>query len=377
MKKLDLVETWLNTVAYSHSGSEGTKKEYKIAFKCFCDFIEKTHKQILKEYEGNTDRDFKRRYAMYLRSFITTLKKEGYAQGTIRKKVAAVKSFLKYNDLPVGFVPAGKTYVESHNRDMTRPEVIELLKISHPRDRAFYVVMTQSGLRPHTIATLKIKDVEKILDEDTPVPCKVSVPQEKTKGKFMEYFSFIGPEGVQHLKDYLKTRNNLTSESWVFSKLAHEDEAVTGSTITHIFKKSVRQLRAQGIIGYEINVKEIDGKTITRSEIRLYCLRKFFRKFAGMAGADFVNFWMGHMTALGTDLHYISRDAEHHRKIYAEKAMPHLRLETQTPSETEKIIKKQQEEIERLKRERITLAEEIADIRRKVEMLLKERARMT
>jgi cell division protein FtsB len=38
-------------------------------------------------------------------------------------------------------------------------------------------------------------------------------------------------------------------------------------------------------------------------------------------------------------------------------------------------MKKQQEEIERLKSERITLAEEIADIRRKLEFLIKERCK--
>ena len=375
LEKLDLVETWLNTVAFNSSGSKGTTKDYRFAFKRFCNFIERTPQQILAEYEGTDDRTFKRRYAMYLRAFVQALQKERYAHGTIRKMAFAVKSFMKYNDLPMGFVPARNTRIEHHNRDMTKEEIIELLKISYPRDRAFYVVMAQSGLRPHTIANLKIEDVERILDDDTPVPCKITVRQDNTKGKFMEYFSFIGTEGVQHLKDYLKTRSNLTSESWVFSKFAHEDQAVTGSTLTHMFKRSMRKLRAQGIIKYETDVKEIDGRTITRSEIRLYCLRKWFRKGAGLAGQDFANFWMGHTSALGVDVHYISRDVDHHREIYREKAMPHLRLEVASPSETERIIRRQQEEIERLKKERVTLAEEVADIRRKVELLLKERPR--
>jgi len=373
LEKIDLVETWLNTVAFNRSGSKGTTKDYKFAFKRFCNFIAKTPEQILVGYERVDDRTFKRRYAVYLRAFIQALQKEGYAHGTIRKMTFAVKSFMKYNDLPMGFVPTGNTRVECHNRDIAREEIVELLKISYPRDRAFYVVMAQSGLRPHTIANLKIKDVERILDDDTPVPCKITVRQDNTKGKFREYFSFIGVEGVQHLKDYLKTRSNLTSESWVFSKFAYEDQAVTGSTLTHMFKRSMRKLRTQGIIEYETDVKEIDGRTITRSEIRLYCLRKWFRKGAGLAGQDFANFWMGHMSALGVDLHYMSRDVEHHRKIYGEKAMLHLRLEVASPSETERIIKKQQEEIERLEKERVILAEEIADIRQKVELLLKER----
>ena len=78
---------------------------------------------------------------MYLRAFIQALPKEGYAHGTIRKMAFAVKSFLKYNDPPVGFVPTRNAYVEHHNRDMTKEEIIELLKISYPRDRIFYAVM--------------------------------------------------------------------------------------------------------------------------------------------------------------------------------------------------------------------------------------------
>ena len=68
-------------------------------------------------------------------------------------------------------------------------------------------------------------------------------------------------------------------------------------------------------------MKETDGKTITRSEIHLYCLHKWFRKGAGLVGQDFANFWIGHTSALGVDLHYVSRDVEHHREIYPEKAM--------------------------------------------------------
>jgi len=80
------------------------------------------------------------------------------------------------------------------------------------------------------------------------------------------------------------------------------------------------------------------------SELRLYSLRKWFRNQAGPAGVDFVNYWMGH--TLGVDEHYFSTDVERHRKQYREKAMPHLRLETQTPSETEATITELRQQLE-------------------------------
>jgi len=214
-------------------------------------------------------------------------------------------------------------------------------------------VMAQSGLRPKTVANLKIKDVEGVLDADTQVPAIVKVRQENTKGKFQGYFSFIGYEAAQALKDYLKTRTaELTPESYVFTKFGHEDKPVSAGVLSHIFGNIVLKLREKGVLNFETKTKKIEGSERSRvsiSELRLYGLRKWFRKHAGFAGVDFVNFWMGH--SLGVDEHYFTRDPEHHRKIYKEKAMPHLRLETSTPSETDRTIAKQTEVIEELKRE--------------------------
>jgi len=349
MQRMSLVETWLNTVAYSHSGSKNTEIYYRRALLQFCEFVGKTPEQLLREYENGTDREFKRKYARYLRTFIAALQKEGYAVGSISSYQAAVKSFFKYNDLPMGFVPSANMLIEFHNRDISREEILELLRTANPRDRSYFSVMAQCGLRPGTISGLKIKDVEKILDDDTPVPCKVTVRQENTKGKFQEYFSFIGADAVRNLKDYLKTREDiLTLDSWLFIKFGHPETPMSPSVATHQFKSITQTLRDKDIVAFDTKRKEINGKLIQRHALRLYCLRKFFRKHAGMAGADFVNYWMGH--SLGVDEHYFSRDPEHHREIYREKAMPHLRLETITPTETDKIIAQQAEEIERLKR---------------------------
>lgn len=213
--------------------------------------------------------------------------------------------------------------------------------------------MAQSGLRPTTIANLRIKDVEGILSNNIAAAAKITVREENTKGACQEYFSFIGHEAAQALKDYLKTRTReLKPESFVFTKFGHEDKAVSASVLSHIFGNIVTKLRKKGVLDFETKTKKIDGSmrsTFRISELRLYGLRKWFRKHAGFAGVDFVNFWMGH--SLGVDEHYFSRDPEHHRKIYKQKVMPHLRLETATPSETDKIIAKQTEIIEELKRE--------------------------
>lgn len=351
--KFNVLESWLSTVSYSHSQSKETEGLYKRSLQKFLDFTGKTPQGIAEEYETSTDRVFKRKYAQYIRAFSSEMTKRGYSPKTISVTVNIVKSFFKYSDLPLGFVPSGSNLIVFHNRDISKNEIVEILKFANVRDRAFLTVMAQSGLRPQTIANLKTKDVEGILGIATPIPAKITVRQSNTKGAFQGYFSFIGHEAVQALKDYLKTRTaELTPESYVFTKFGHEDKPVSASVLSHIFGNIVLKLRKKGVLDFETKTKRIEGSErnkVSISELRLYGLRKWFRKHAGFAGFDFVNFWMGH--SLGVDEHYFSRDPEHHRKIYKEKAMPHLRLETATPSETDKIVANQTEVIEELKQE--------------------------
>ena len=58
---------------------------------------------------------------------------------------------------------------------------------------------------------------------------------------------------------------------------------------------------------------------------------------------------MGHTVNAGQDDHYRPIDVEFHRELYAEKAMPHLRLETATPTETDKAIISLEQENRELK----------------------------
>jgi hypothetical protein len=109
-----------------------------------------------------------------------------------------------------------------------------------------------------------------------------------------------------------------------------------------MFRKAVRLLKDKGVMNYE------QKKANRPAEVRLYNLRKWFRKMAIQAGFENVEFWMGH-TGPGVDEAYRPKDPEFYRKIYAEKAMPFLRLETSTPSETEKTIEKQAAEIKELR----------------------------
>jgi integrase len=341
MKQLDPVAKWLNSVAYSHSQSKATEDQYKRVWEQFSSFIEMSGKEIIADYEASQDRFFKRRYADFIQAWIAELSKgteerKANTNTSIKVKVGAIKSFFKYNNLPLGHIPQARSGIVFHNRDLMKEEIVQIMAVVKLREKAFFAVMAQSGLRPHTIKQLRLKHLEDL----EKVPCKIEVPQELAKGKYGSYVTFIGPDATKYLRLYLATRANLSPESLLFC--AHDDpnKSMNVKDASRAFRLAARKLEKSGALTYEIR----EGKP---SELRLYNLRKFFRKHASQLGFENVSYLMGH-TVSGSDANYKPQDPEFYRALYAEKAMPFLRLEEPTPTETNEIIKtlKKQHEAE-------------------------------
>jgi hypothetical protein len=152
--------------------------------------------------------------------------------------------------------------------------------------------MAQSGLRPNTIVQLRLKHLEP-LDK---VPCKIEVPKEIAKGKYGSYVTFISTDAIKYLKQYLDTRANLTQDSLLFCAHDNPNNPVNVKDISRAFRLAGRKLEESGAVKYEIR----QGKP---SELRLFNLRKFFRKYANQMGFEVVEYMMGHMVK-GVDGNY-------------------------------------------------------------------------
>lgn len=327
MPKFDVISNWLNSVAYSHSQSKATEEQYKRVWERFSRFLGKTAEEIITEYDAIDDRTFKRKYASYIRAWILELTKEGLTTTSIKVMVGAVKSFFKYSDLPLGMVPQAMSGIVYHNKDISKEEIVQIMSVSKIREKAFFSNMAQSGLRPHTIRQLRLKHLES-LDK---IPCKIEVPKEIAKGKYGAYVTFIGSDAIKYLKQYLATRTNLTPESLLFCSHDDPEKPVNVKDMSRAFRLAARRLEKSGAIDFEIREKK-------PSELRLYCLRKFFRKQAHLMG-EHVEYLMGHVIrGRESDVHYKPEDSEFYRKLYQEQALPFLRLESGSPLETEKAI---------------------------------------
>ncbi|MCW4018320.1 MAG: tyrosine-type recombinase/integrase [Candidatus Bathyarchaeota archaeon] len=375
------VDSWIYQVGMSHSGSTGTEKRYRLSFERFCASVGKTAEEIIEDYEKLPEKTFKRFYAQAIVAHMVELKNYNCASGSIATALNSIRSFFKYNSLPLNFIPAVRVEVENHNRDIQNQEIAEILRNSDFRERAFFSLVAQTGLRPDTLTKLKIGDFEDILESYTPIPCLIKVGKQATKGKYDDYFTFAPKESVTYLKEYFKTRKQtLTEDSYVFAMYTDENKPVRPGVFSHLFRRIVMKLQKQNVLSFKTNRKAISIETknhkplrncVTRNELRLYNLRKFFRKYAGQAGPDFVNFWMGHLSSLGVDLHYFSRDVKHHRQIFKEKAMPFLRLETATPTEAEKQIADLRKQLENKSERLETLETRIAKLEPLVKLLEK------
>lgn len=328
-----IIENWLSTVAYSHSNSKNTRIGYIYNFKRFLEHSKKTPEQILNDYNLMEDKQFKQYYSPLIMSFIVKLQKEDYSPSSQQYTINTVKSFFKYNNLPLNYIPTGHKFIIFHNRDIEKDEIEEIVKDAEPREKAFYVLMTQSGLRPNEICNLKIENFEELLNENTPIPCLIKISQEQTKGQYSEYFTFAGQESIYYIKEYLKRRTHpLRPEDRLFTK---EDNVTPVNTdlLSHMFRRTVTRLKEQNILDF----KNKKSQKTNRNELRLYNLRKYFRNHAGNAGQEFVNFWMGH--SLGVDDHYFSKtNIPKHRQQYQDFAMPNLRIGSKTPNQTEQAI---------------------------------------
>jgi integrase len=357
-----LVERWLRAVAFSHSNSHNTRLGYLNYIERFFEFAQTNPEQIQADYDNMDEKKFKQKYTPLIIDFGAKVNYEKFSPSSVSKSINTPKSFFKYHSLPLNFIPSPKEYAIFHNRDIIKEEVEEIIKVAEPRERAFYVLMVQSGLRPNEICSLRIESLENLLDENPPVPNLIRIPQEDAKGKYSEYFTFCGKESIYYLKEYIKRRSNLTPEAYLFTKEDNETQIDT-DLVSHVFRRTVVKLKKQNVLDF----KNKKSAKANRNEIRLYNLRKYFRNHAN-AGADYVNFWMGH--SLGVDDHYFSKtDVEQHRTKYKQFALPSLRIDARTPNQTDQTITELQDKLEMQRKELQEKKAEIENLKANLEQL--------
>ena len=311
----------------------------------FCKFAGVTPEEIynewlsIKSYEE--ERLFRRKWTNLVKAWKTTFEGEDLTPSSINNRIIAVKSFFKHLGMQLDVKIPSVRYFPYHNRDITTEELLRILNIASPRDKAFFAMMAQSGLRPHTLCRLKYKDLKEDFEKNR-IPCLIKVRPEIAKGKYRGYFTFIGEDAVNYLKEYFRIRGKPKDDEYIFRvEKVRKREHLNVTTISFKFNYYAKKL---GLISEEESKKRFDKP----KTLRLYCLRKWFRNRCFEVPEKIVQFWMGHVLA-HQDEHYLTKDVEVHRKIYKEKALPFLRLKPRIVDEQQ--IKVLAEELKKTKAE--------------------------
>jgi len=251
---------------------------------------------------------------------------DGQTPMSKRTILTTILSFFKHNKIPLEVDCKERIYVKYHNRAISKEEIRRILEQASLRDRCFFLIMVESGLRPDTIVKLRYKNIKEDFEAGK-IPMKIVLDPEILKDRVGIRFTFIGEDGYKTLKEYLAPRMPLKDDDVIFKGVhtrQQKGEYLSPNLFAVQFAKIVKKL----------NLCEQRGK---RRPLTLYSLRKYFRNQIKVSDPAYREFWMGH--SLGTDAHYFYRwlddpnIVEQHRQEYA-KAYPSIRI--YEPTETSK-----------------------------------------
>jgi hypothetical protein len=280
------LERWYENVA---SGSAITADVYLRRLGHFCNELEITPKQLLEMKEAEL-------YDLFLDT-VSRMETKGYAGSYIHSTLKAVKSWLLHNRIQVrGRIKirgAQEAPTLKEERVPLKDELRRILLAGDEKARSICVLMAHAGLRPQTIGDyrgkdgLTIGDFPEISIENQKVtfqkiPTTIIVRRELSKARY-QYFTFLGQEGCNYLKDYLEAR------------IRDGEKLVTNSAIVTPKQRMKPFIRTA-------NVGDAVRDCIRKSGFpwRPYVLRSYFdtmlmlAESKGLVLRDYRQFWMGH-----------------------------------------------------------------------------------
>lgn len=280
------VKRWYENVA---RGSRVTADVYLRRLGWVCKHLHLEPKELL----GKSEKEL----GMLLADLVSYLEREGKAGSYIKSCLKAVKSWLSFNmvevKVKIKIKDADDTPTLREERVPTQQELRKIFLCGDLRARSACVLLAHSGLRIETLGNydgtdgLRIKDLPEMKIEKgevifEKVPTMVVVRKELSKAGH-QYFTFLGEEGCEYLKNYLESRlkedEKLTPDSPVLTPKVAPKPFIRSTNIGDIIRAAIRKA------GFKW---------------RPYVLRAFFdtqlmlAESKGLVLRDYRQFWMGH-----------------------------------------------------------------------------------
>jgi integrase len=272
--------------------------------------------------------------------------------------LAAILSFYRHNKIPLEVDIQEKIYIVNHNRAILKEEILRILDHATLRDKSFFLIMLESGLRPQTIVMLRYKHIKTDFEQGK-IPMMIRLDDSEMLKDFVSArFTFLGQYGFDTLKEYLSS-GSLDKKGQVTSRLPMKDDDVlflgvhTKQQKEACLSPNLFSLQFAKIVQKLGLSQKKEGRF--RRELCLYTLRKYFRNNIKTSDPAYREFWMGHKLD-GVDRHYFDawmedpNIVEKHRAEYAKAYKLYgLQQNFLQNAEVNEDLKKKDQEIAALK----------------------------
>ncbi|MHA1629636.1 MAG: tyrosine-type recombinase/integrase [Candidatus Heimdallarchaeota archaeon] len=221
----------------------------------FCKWLGKSPDEIIEERL----RDKKsqkiavlERYEQFVRRFSLGYKQCGKPVAA-REAVVALKSFFKHNFVPL-LIKSPRKIIEKERTRLTIEEIRAILNFCDVREKAFVLLMLQTGARPLQLLRLTYRDIKEDFESKN-LPIRVKFSVFDVKGNYGPYTALLGKDAYEALADYFKIRRHgtekvepeeITDQSPLMRKFSsHEAETYAG--LYRMCKKLTRIAHMLGI----------------------------------------------------------------------------------------------------------------------------------
>ena len=343
-------------VFYEAIRTQATREHYQWGLKSFMKFADLKDMQSILSYSKEDLQIKVEDFIMYQKKRISRSSIKGYLSG--------LKLFLEMNDVLINWTKVYKLLPEmqklSGGKAYTNDDVREFLSLSVKKKYVALVhFLASSGIRIASIVDLKMKHLETVKHG-----CKSVLVYADTKD---EYMTFISPEAVEALDDYLEKRkqdgDNITPESYVFVKQDLRPLNETSARAYLLYQSKKLKCRTRHKSGNRFDKQLNHGfrkrfNTILKSNenVNLSLSEKL----------------MGHSVTVSLDNHYFDPTNENLFNEYL-KALPQLlvaekyKLETENLQKQQRIeaLESQNNEIKQLKNQMLEMQAHVMNINSK------------
>jgi integrase len=288
------------------TSSKGTLKVYIYCLNRFTEWIEKTPDKLISDCitdEGDPNPKIIRNLSETIDEYMGELQANNSAPGTINVNLCAVKTFLKANKIDIPQILKPRIRIIYSDRSPTPEELTKLLSYADLREKVIITMLALGGFRVGTLCQLEYRHVKHDLEQNIQ-PLHIRVEAKLVKGKICDYDTFIGPEAVTYLKEYLNLRKRgspsgkippetITDTTPLIRTNSHrEPKPLTRDQLSRVIR---RLYKKAGLISSEPK---------KRHEIRPHSLRKYFKTQLTALGTpqEYIEYMMGHKISTYQDI---------------------------------------------------------------------------